>query len=241
MTEAKIALVTGGATGIGAACSKILCQAGYRVGIHYNTSRDLAEGLNCELPGSFLVQGDLTQAADVDRIHDELKALGGCDVLVNNAGHNIDAPIFSAKLEDFDKIIDTNMRSTWYLTKRLSRLMMRKREGRIINISSVVGSTGNPGQTVYTMTKAAIDAFTKSAAMELAPFGVLVNSIAPGFIETKMTGSLPEEVKAAILARIPLKRMGQPAEIAQFVKFLATEATYCTGTVFHVNGGMYGG
>jgi 3-oxoacyl-[acyl-carrier protein] reductase len=237
----KIALVTGGGTGIGAACCKALAQAGFTVGIHYNSSASSAEALSRELPGSFILQGDLTQAADIDRIHDELKARGGCDVLVNNAGQTADAALFTAKLEDLDRIFATNMRSTWYLTKRIGRLMMRKREGRIINISSVVGSTGNATQTIYGMTKAAIDNFTKSAAAEFAPFGILVNSVAPGFIETKMTETLSEEVKQHILGQIPLKRMGRPEEVAALVRFLATDGSYCTGSIFHVNGGMYGG
>jgi 3-oxoacyl-[acyl-carrier protein] reductase len=240
-TDIKIALVTGAASGIGAASAKVLAQAGFAVGIHYNSSAAPAEALQKELPNSFLIQGDLSKSGDIDQIHDELKKRGGCDVLVNNAGFNVDAPLFSAKLEDFDQIIATNMRSTWYLTKKISRLMMRKRSGRIINISSVVGSTGNAGQTAYAMTKAAIDSFTKSAAMELAPFGVLVNSVAPGFIETKMTEVLSAEIKQQVLNRIPLQRMGRPEEVAQCVRFLAVEGTYCTGSVLHVNGGMYGG
>jgi 3-oxoacyl-[acyl-carrier protein] reductase len=174
-------------------------------------------------------------------VHDALKERGGVEVLVNNAGATVDAPLFTAKLADFDAVVDGNLRSAWYLTKRIGRLMMRNRRGRIINISSVVGSTGNPGQTVYGMTKAGLDNLTKSAAMELAGFGILVNSVAPGFIETKMTEVLAPEVKAAILARVPLGRMGKAEEVAQLVRFLATEGTYCTGTVFHVNGGMYGG
>ncbi len=152
-----------------------------------------------------------------------------------------DAPLFTAKLEDFDRVVHTNMRATWYLTKRLGRLMMRNRRGRIINISSVVGSTGNAGQTVYGMTKAAIDNFTKSAAIEFAPFGILVNSVAPGFIQTRMTEALSAEIQQAILSHVPLGRMGTPDEVAQLVRFLALEGTYCTGAVFHVNGGMYGG
>ncbi|HTH14163.1 MAG TPA: SDR family oxidoreductase, partial [Spirochaetia bacterium] len=126
-------------------------------------------------------------------------------------------------------------------TKKLSRLMIRRKEGRIINMSSVVGSTGNPTQTSYGMTKAAIDNFTKTAAMELAGYNILVNAVAPGFIETRMTADLGDEVKAGILGRIPLGRMGKPEEIAQVVRFLAVEASYVTGTTIHVNGGMYGG
>jgi 3-oxoacyl-[acyl-carrier protein] reductase len=133
------------------------------------------------------------------------------------------------------------MKTVWYLTKRLMRLMIRNRSGRIINISSIIGSIGNPTQSIYGMTKAAIDNFTKTAAMEMAEYGILVNSIAPGFIDTDMTKNLPEEHKNMILSRIPLKRMGTPEEIAQVVGFLATSGTYITGTVIHVNGGMYGG
>lgn len=237
----RIALVTGGATGIGAACSRELARAGLTVAIHYNSSEDSAKALASEIPGSFLVKGDLSKSQDVDHLYDVFKDLGGLEIVVNNAGATADGALFTAKLDDLDRIIATNLKSTWYVTKRLSRLMMKNRKGRIINISSVVGSTGNAGQSIYGMTKAAIDNFTKTAAQELAPFGILVNSIAPGFIRTKMTDSLSEEIQKSILTRIPLGRMGEPEEIAQLVRFLALEGSYCTGTVFHANGGMYGG
>jgi 3-oxoacyl-[acyl-carrier protein] reductase len=239
MSDEKIALVTGGATGIGAACCRILSQAGYTVGIHYNSSSAAAEALARELPGSFTIGADISTEAGVDAVAEALKGKGQLAVLVNNAGMAIDAPIFSAKLEDFDKVVATNMRSTWYLTKKLTRLMIRAKEGRVINISSVVGHTGNPTQSVYGMTKAAIDNFTKTAALELAGYNILVNAVAPGFIETRMTAELNDTIKAGIFARIPLGRMGQPEEIAKAVRFLAVDASYCTGTVIHVNGGMY--
>ena len=162
-------------------------------------------------------------------------------MVVNNAGMNVDAPLFTAKLDDFERIVATNMRATWLLTRRLMRLMIRKGQGRVINISSVVGSTDNAGQGIYGMTKAAIDNFTKTASMELGPRNILVNSVAPGFIDTPMTQVLPQEVQDAILAKIPLGRLGQPEEVAEVVRFLATSASYITGTVIHVNGGMYGG
>ena len=235
-----IALVTGGAGGIGAACCRELSTAGYRVGIHYRSSDLAAKKLMEELPGSFLIKADLSTEEGVDHIYEELKKLGGVDILVNNAGMTKDAPLLRAKLSDFDQVVSVNMRSTWYLTKRLTRMMARKSSGRVINISSVVGSTGNPGQSVYAMTKAAINSFTKTCSMELAHYGILVNSIAPGFIETPMTESLPEEEKKAIIERIPLGRMGKPEDIACMVRFLATEGNYCTGNTFHVNGGMYG-
>jgi len=237
-----LALVTGGATGIGAACCRALAGAGMTVAIHHRTSAAAAEDLRQELGSeAFLVKADLATAQGVDALYEEMRARGGLDVLVNNAGATVDAPLFSARLEDFDRLVATNMRSTWYLTKRLARLMMRRKTGRIINISSVVGSTGNPGQSIYGMTKAALDNFTRTAALELADYGILVNAVAPGFIQTAMTEALAPEIREGILGRVPLKRMGTPEEVAALVRFLAVEATYCTGTTFHVNGGMYGG
>ncbi len=236
-----VALVTGGATGIGAACCRILAASGYRVGIHYNSSSAAAQALAQELPDSFAVGADISTEAGVDALVEALKDKGPLAVLVNNAGVAIDAPLFSAKVEDFDRTVATNMRSVWLVTKKLSRSMIRRKEGRIINISSVVGSTGNPTQSSYGMTKAAIDNFTKTAAMELAGYNILVNSVAPGFIQTRMTSELSPEVQAGILSRIPLGRMGTADEVAKVVKFLAVDASYCTGSVFHVNGGMYGG
>ncbi len=237
-----VALVTGGATGIGAACCRALAQAGFTVGIHYRSSAEKAEALQAELGGeTFLVAADLATEAGVDAVYEAVRARGPLEVLVNNAGATVDAPLFSAKLADFDQIVATNMRSVWYLTKRLSRLMMRRRSGRIIHISSVVGSTGNPTQSAYGMTKAAIDNLTKTLAWELADYGILVNAVAPGFVETRMTADLTDGIRDGILARVPLKRMGTPNEVAAMVRFLATEGTYCTGGVFHVNGGMHGG
>jgi len=239
--EQKVALVTGGATGIGAACSRILAAAGFRVGIHYNSSAAAAEALSSSLPGSFVIGADISTDAGVDALVEALKDRGPLAVVVNNAGIALDAPLFSAKIEDFDKTVATNMRSVWLVTKKLSRLMIRRKEGRIINVSSVVGSTGNPTQTAYGMTKAAIDNFTKTAAMELAGYNILVNAVAPGFIQTRMTADLGPDLQAGILSRIPLGRMGTPEEVAQAVRFLAVDGSYVTGTVIHVNGGMYGG
>lgn len=241
MENKKIALVTGGTGGIGKACCYALSEAGYRVAVHYRSSDELAEELKTKLPGSFTIKADLSKPEEIDRVYDILKEKGGIDVLVNNAGMTADGPLFRGKLDDFDKVVSVNMKSTWYLTKKLSRMMARKSSGRIINISSVVGSTGNAYQTLYGMTKAAVDNFTKSSAQELAPYNILVNSIAPGFIETHMTEVLPEEEKEKIISRIPLGKMGKPSDVAKMVKYLAEDADYCTGSVFHINGGMYGG
>ena len=241
MSNQPVALVTGGAGGLGSAICRELASAGFLVGIHYFRGRDAALKLAQEITGSFVVEADLATEAGVDTVYDQMKARDNLAVLVNNAGIAVDAPLFSAKLTDFDTVIDTNLRSVWYLTKKLSRLMIRQKAGRIINISSVVGSTGNPTQTVYGITKAGLDNFTKTAAMELAGYNILVNSVAPGFIETPMTQTLSAEVQNQILSRVPLGRMGQPVEVARLVRFLAVDGSYCTGSVFHINGGMYGG
>lgn len=242
MSEQPVALVTGAATGIGAACARQLCAEGFRVGVHYRSSAEKAKKLLAELPGAFGIQADLTVSEEVDGLMGRLKEEAGTvDVLVNNAGYNINAPMLAMKLEQYDAVA-AMARGTWYLSKGvLRRFMLRKNRGRIINISSVVGHTGNPGQIPYTMVKAGLDAFTKSLAQELAGREILVNSVAPGFIDTEMTEELPDEVKAAILARIPQGRMGRAEEVADAVAFLATRGHYVNGSVLHVNGGMYGG
>lgn len=236
------AIVTGGATGIGAACVKALAGAGFKVLVHHRSSHDAAAALVGELPGARSFQADLSTEEGVEAL---AKAAGELpepvQVLVNNAGFTVDAPMFTAKVTDLDSVLALNVRGTWLLTKRIARQMSRKKFGRIINVSSVVGSTGNPYQSVYGMTKAAIDNLTKTLSVELAPFGILVNSVAPGFIDTRMTRDLPDKAKSAFLDRIPLKRMGTPEEVADVVEFLATRGAYVTGTVIHVNGGMYAG
>ncbi len=240
--HAPVALVTGGATGIGRACCRALAAEGYRVAVHYRSSEESASKLVAELSGAFAVRADLGDAEEIDALIKTLKATAGrVDVLVNNAGYNVNAPVLTMKLDDYDAVVGM-ARGTWYLTKMIvRRFMFRRGSGRIINVSSVVGHTGNPGQIPYTMVKAGIDAFTKSLAQELAGKEILVNSVAPGFIETEMTEDLPEELKSAILARIPQQRMGSPEEVAEVVAFLATRASYVNGSVVHVNGGMYGG
>ncbi len=239
--QIPVALVTGGGTGIGSACCRALAAEGFRVAVHYRSSEEGALKLVAELPDAFAMRADLASQEAIDAMVPELRERAGrVDVLVNNAGANVNAPMLSMKLEDFDVVAGVG-RGTWYLTKViLRRFMLRRRFGRIINISSVVGHTGNPGQIPYTMLKAGLDAFTKSLAQELAGRDVLVNSVAPGFIETEMTADLANEVRESILARIPQGRMGRPEEVADVVAFLARRATYINGSVIHVNGGLYG-
>jgi 3-oxoacyl-[acyl-carrier protein] reductase len=238
----RVALVTGAGTGIGAACASALSAEGFRVAVHYRSSEQGAREVAEKLPDAFTVRADLADPEQVDGMIRELKASPGrVDVLVNNAGLNRNAPLPAMKLDDYDAVAALT-RGTWYLTKLvLRRFMLRQKEGRIINISSVVGHTGNRGQSAYTMAKAGLDALTKSIAQELAGRPILVNSVAPGFIETEMTSQLPEEIRAGIVEKIPLGRMGSPAEVADAVAWLATRASYVNGSVVHVNGGMYGG
>ena len=242
MTDQKVAIVTGGGTGIGAACCRALAKEGFRVGIHYRRSAEGAQAVLGEIGNGFLIQADLADIEQVEAMARGLKqSAGRVDVLVNNAGASINADILTMKAEQFDEQRSLT-RGIWLLTKRIIRLyMLRKGTGRIINITSGVGHTGNPGQIPYTMEKAALDAFTKSLARELSGRNILVNSVAPGFIETAMTEDLPAEVKERILAGIPMGRTGTPEEVADVVAFLATRGSYINGTVIHVNGGLYGG
>jgi 3-oxoacyl-[acyl-carrier protein] reductase len=242
MGEKKVAVVTGGATGIGAACVRELSARGFRVGIHHRSSGAAAASLLEEIGDGFLLAADLAEIDQIEALAQKLKTeTDRLDVLVNNAGISIDADMQRMKIEQFDEQRST-LRGAWYLTKRVLRLfMLRADSGRIINISSVVGHTGNGGQIPYTMEKAALDALTKSLAQELRGRNILINSVAPGFIATEMTAGLPAEIQAGILGRIPLGRMGRPDEVAEAVGFLATAGSYITGTVIHVNGGLYGG
>lgn len=242
MMEKPVAIVTGGATGIGAACCRALSHEGFHVGIHYRKSAEQAQKILTAIKDGFLIKADLANIEDVEAMVMKFKEdVGRVDVLVNNAGQSINADILSMKIEQFDEQRALT-RGIWYLTKRILRqFMLRQAAGRIINISSVVGHTGNAGQIPYTMEKAALDAFTKSLARELRGRNILVNSVAPGFIATEMTRDLPEDVKSQIMAGITLNRMGLPEEVAEVVAFLAKKGSYITGSVIHVNGGLYGG
>jgi len=241
-TPKRVALVTGATGGIGSACCAALAAEGFTVAAHYHRNLEAADRLTASLDGSFALRADLGDPRQVETMVDEIEASGASvEVLVNNAGFTIDAPMATAKLEDLESISAIG-RGTWLLTKLiLRRFMIAARSGRIINISSVVAHTGNPGQTAYAMQKSGVEAMTRALALEVRNRGILVNTVAPGFVDTAMTRDLPDKTRSALLDRIPLRRFGTAEEVADVVAFLATRGDYIQGSVLHVNGGMYGG
>jgi 3-oxoacyl-[acyl-carrier protein] reductase len=236
----KTALVTGASGGIGAEIAKALIAQGARVAIH-GTRREVLETLAQELgPNAVVVTGNLGEAGAPEAVIAEAEAaLGGIDILVNNAGITRDGLAMRMKDDDWDAVIAVNLTATFKLSKAVMRGMMKKRWGRIINVTSIVGWTGNPGQANYVASKAGITGMTKALAAELASREITVNCVAPGFIDTPMTHVLTEEQKTKMLQAIPAGRLGSPADVAAAVIYLASPAAgYVTGTTVHVNGGM---
>lgn len=244
LLDGKVALVTGGSRGIGRAIAVALAREGAKVAINFAGNEKAAEETKAlvEQAGSeaILLKADVSDKdADAALIDIVIKTYGKIDILVNNAGITRDSLMLRMKEDDFDAVIDTNLRSVFYLTKAAAKSMMKKRTGRIINMSSVVGLTGNAGQVNYAAAKAGVLGITKSAAKELASRGITVNAVAPGFIETDMTDVLSDTVKESLLHEIPLKRMGEPKDVANAVLFLASDqSAYITGQVIHVDGGL---
>jgi 3-oxoacyl-[acyl-carrier protein] reductase len=240
----KIALVTGGSRGIGRAIALELGSRGATVVVNFRSSEaeanEVLEQIKASGGDGMVYKADVSDAEAVEEmIKVVTKEYGQLDVLVNNAGVTRDNVIMMLKPEDFDIVIDTNLRSAWLTCKAASRQMMRKRSGRIINITSVVGIAGNGGQTNYSASKAGLIGLTKSLAKELATRGVTVNAVAPGFIGTDMTAELDDAMKETAISHIPLGRMGQPEDVAKAVAFLASDdAGYITGQVLIVDGGM---
>jgi len=239
----QVALVTGASRGIGRAIAAELARQGFRV-IGTATSDAGAEAITAGLaafPGSRGAKLDVNDAEAVTALVNGLvKEFGALHVLVNNAGITRDGLAMRMKDEDWDAVHDTNLKSVFRMAREVMRPMMKQRYGRIINITSVVGASGNPGQANYAAAKAGVAGMTRALARELGSRAITVNCVAPGFIETDMTEVLPEAQKAALLGQIPLGRLGQPQEIANAVAFLASPAAgYITGTEMHVNGGMY--
>ena len=233
--EGKLALVTGASRGIGRAIARGLAAAGADVVIGYRSGTDEAEQLAVEL-GARAVQADVSSAEDAKRLVDET---GDVDVLVNNAGLTRDGLLARMSDDDWRTVIETNLSSVFYTCRAVTRPMMRKRGGSIINISSVVGVHGNFGQTNYAASKAGIIGFTKSLARELGSRNVRANVVAPGYVKSQLTEVLPEEATAAMIQNTPLGRVAEPEEIAGAVRFLASdEASFITGEVLLVDGGL---
>ena len=240
----RVVIVTGGGRGIGRAVALRLAAEGANVAISYRSNDDAAQetaeavreaGVECEV-----FKGDVASPEDVQVLFEGVKgAFGRLDILVNNAGVTRDNLIMRMKEEEFDEVLRTNLGGTYLCTRAALRPMIRARWGRIVNVSSVVGLVGNAGQANYAASKAGIIGFTKSVAREVAQRGITANAVAPGYVETELTGSLPENVKETIRTQVPMGRFGEAQEVAEVVTFLAGEgAGYVTGQTIAVDGGM---
>ncbi|EVX39138.1 TPA: 3-oxoacyl-[acyl-carrier-protein] reductase [Staphylococcus aureus] len=241
----KSALVTGASRGIGRSIALQLAEEGYNVAVNYAGSKEKAEAVVEEIKAkgvdSFAIQANVADADEVKAmIKEVVSQFGSLDVLVNNAGITRDNLLMRMKEQEWDDVIDTNLKGVFNCIQKATPQMLRQRSGAIINLSSVVGAVGNPGQANYVATKAGVIGLTKSAARELASRGITVNAVAPGFIVSGMTDALSDELKEQMLTQIPLARFGQDTDIANTVAFLASDkAKYITGQTIHVNGGMY--
>ncbi|MCW2278418.1 3-oxoacyl-[acyl-carrier-protein] reductase [Heliophilum fasciatum] len=242
--DQPVVLVTGASRGIGRAIALAFAKAGYKVGVNYVGSTEKAQAVVAEIGAmggqAVLLQGDIASASQVDGLMQQLMtAFGRIDVLVNNAGVTRDNLVMRLKEEDWQTVVDTNLKGAFLCSKAASKVMMKQRYGRIINISSVVGQMGNAGQANYAAAKAGLLGLTKSLARELASRNITVNAVAPGFIQTDMTDKLSDDAVAALTKGIPLNRLGQPEDVAQVVLFLASSAAdYITGQTINVDGGM---
>ena len=237
--DGKVALVTGASRGIGAAIARELARAGARVAVNYRSGREAAEEIAGGI-GGVVVQGDVADAeqaqAMVERAESEL---GDLDILVNNAGVTRDTLLARMSDDDWDAVLGTNLGGVFHTSRAVARKMLRRRAGSIVNLTSVVGLRGNPGQANYVAAKAGVIGFTKALARELGGRGVRVNAVAPGYIETELTAVLSEPVRDAILTNTPLGRLGRPEDVAGAVRFLCSdEAAFVTGEVLLVDGGL---
>ena len=240
----KVALVTGASRGIGAVVAAGLAAAGARVGVNYHASSDAAtvvvDSIKEAGGEAFLVGGDVSQEDKAEAVIKNLvEHFGGIDILINNAGINKDQLLIRMKPEDFDSVMNVNLRGAFLCTRYAMTHLIRQRSGRVINMSSVVGLSGNPGQANYAAAKAGLVGLTKAVAREVASRNVTVNALAPGYITTAMVDELSEETQAKILERIPMGRFGTPEDVAEAVVFLCSDgASYITGQVLTIDGGM---
>ncbi|PLX79572.1 MAG: 3-oxoacyl-ACP reductase [Desulfuromonas sp.] len=244
MLEGKVAIITGASRGIGRAIARQLAALGAKVVVSARNAtllQELVETIKGEGGEALAVDGDVALGADADRLIDQaVAAFGRVDILVNNAGITRDSLLVRMKDEDWDQVLDTNLKGAFLCSRAAARVMTKQKSGRIINISSVVGEMGNAGQANYCASKAGLIGLTKSNARELARRNVTVNAVTPGFITTDMTADLPEKIKEGLTTQIPLGKMGSCEDIAHAVVFLASDqSAYITGQVLGVNGGMY--
>lgn len=239
----KKIFITGGSRGIGAAIVKVLAQAGASVAFTYSTNEAKAQELLKSLPSSnnLCFQLNVADSSAVEQVVDQvLQKWGSVDGVVNNAGITKDQLLLRMKPEDFDQVIQTNLTGVFSITKAFSKSMLKARQGSFVNISSVIGSTGNAGQANYAASKGGLESFTKSIALELASRGIRANCVAPGYIKSDMTDALTEDQLAKFNEKIPLARAGEGEEVAKAVAFLLSDAaSYITGQTLHVNGGMF--
>lgn len=240
----KVAVVTGGSRGIGKEVAKKLASLGADVAINYTSNEEQANITKSEIEKMgvkcLVLKCDVSKSEDVAEMMDSIvKEFGKIDILVNNAGITRDGLLMRMKEEDFDKVIDINLKGVFNCTKSATKYMMKKKYGKVINMASIVGIMGNPGQTNYCASKAGVIGFTKASARELASRNININAVAPGFIDTEMTQVLSEDLKNSMLANIPKKTFGKPEDVANVVAFLASDmSTYITGQVINVDGGM---
>lgn len=244
MLNGKVAVITGAGKGIGRAIALQFAELGAKVVVNYRSSitqvEELIQTIRNNGGEAIAVQADVSKENEAKKLMEEaISNFGRVDILVNNAGITKDTLLLRMSEEDFDTVVDTNLKGTFLCLKQAAGIMLKQKSGKIINISSVVGVTGNMGQANYASSKAGVIGLTKSAARELASRGITVNAVAPGFIQTDMTDSLSDKVKEASIANIPLKRFGKAEEVAGAVSFLASDAAnYITGQVLLVDGGM---
>jgi 3-oxoacyl-[acyl-carrier protein] reductase len=240
----RVALVTGGSRGIGRAIAIRLAQGGAKIAFNYRGNHEAAQDVLAEIKGggahAMAVAGDVSVQADVDRVVSAaIEAFGRIDILVNNAGITRDTLLLRMTEEDWDAVLDTNLKSAFLVTKAVTRGMLRQRSGRIVNITSVSGLLGNAGQSNYAASKAGMIGFTRSVAREVASRGITVNAVAPGFIETDIWAGVSEEARKSILAMAPLGYIGDPKDVAEVVAFLGSDAgRYITGQTLNVDGGL---
>ncbi|AMW98391.1 3-oxoacyl-[acyl-carrier-protein] reductase [Rummeliibacillus stabekisii] len=240
----QVAIVTGASRGIGRSIALYLAKLGAKVVVNYSGSKEKAEAVANEIQENggtaIAVQANVANSEDVSVLMKEtIDTFGRIDILVNNAGITRDNLLMRMKEDDWDAVMNTNLKGVFLCTKAVSRQMMKQRAGRIVNIASIVGVSGNAGQANYVAAKAGVIGLTKTSAKELAARNIYVNAVAPGFIDTEMTEELPEDIKEQMLGQIPLAKLGNPEDVAKVVAFLASDdASYMTGQTLHVDGGM---